>query len=182
MSKMIRLESADLKKIISEAVIRILKEGITDTLQPRLQKIVKSSKIGGDIRQINLPNNVQLSSIADGDIERITTNPSKEDKYYIKLSSGYYVVISPDAECIRRANDSAAKWEKLKKEREAEIDATPISQVKEVPFQTPEEHKEQEKMKRAAERGPVFKSMKQVQEYIEDKYGEHLELLSLLPE
>ena len=69
MSKMIRLESTDLKKIISEAVIRILKEGITDTLQPRLQKIVKSSKIGGDIRQINLPNNVQLSSIADGDIE-----------------------------------------------------------------------------------------------------------------
>ena len=121
---------------------------------------------------------VRPGDIADEDIQKITTNPSRDDKYNIKLSSGYYVVISPEADCIKRANDNAARKEELRNQRQAEIDTTPISKTKEIPFQTPEEHREQEKMKRAAERGPVFRSMKQVQEYIEDKYDEHLEFLT----
>jgi hypothetical protein len=178
MGKTIKLESKDLRRMINEAIKRVLREGIIDTLQPRLQRIVKSGKLGGEIMQSNLPDGVRPGDIADEDIQKITTNPSRDDKYNIKLSSGYYVVISPEAECIKRANDNAARKEELRNQRQAEIDATPISKTKEIPFQTPEEHKEQEKMKRAAERGPVFRSMKQVQEYIEDKYGEYLEFLT----
>lgn len=178
MGKTIKLESKDLRHMINEAVKRVLREGIIDTLQPRLQRIVKSGKLGGEIMQSNLPDGVRPGDIADEDIQKITTNPSRDDKYNIKLSSGYYVVISPEADCIKRANDNAARKEELRNQRQAEIDTTPISKTKEIPFQTPEEHREQEKMKRAAERGPVFRSMKQVQEYIEDKYDEHLEFLT----
>lgn len=178
MGKTIKLESKDIKNMISEAIKRVIKEGIIDTLQPRLQRIVKSSKLGGDILQSNLPDGVRPGDITDGDIQKITTNPSRDDKYNIKLSSGYYIVVSPEAECIKRANDSAARREELRNQKQAEIDATPISKTKEIPFQTPEEHKEELKAKREAERGPVFKSMKQVQEYIEDKYDENLEFLT----
>ena len=178
MGKTVKLEAKDLKRMINEAVKRLLKEGVIDTLQPRLQRIVKSGKLGGDIMQVNLPDGVKPGDIADGDIQKITLDPSKDDKYNIKLSSGYYIVVSPEAECVKRANDDASKREELRRQRQAEIDATPISKAEEIPFQTPEEYKEELKAKRKAERGPVFRSMKQVREYIELKYDEHLEFLT----
>ncbi len=178
MTQVIKLNNKDLTRLIRECVQRTLNEEFSLTLQPRLQKIVNSTKLGGDMIQITLPKGVRPEDIADEDIQRITPTPSKDDKYTIKLSSGYYVVISPEAECIKRSQDSAAERDERKRRRQAEIDAQPISQIKQIPYKSPEEHKEELKVKRNAEKKPVFKSMKQVQNYIEEEYGEHLELLS----
>lgn len=176
MRNTVRLNFNDIKHMINEAVKKVLSEGIEDTLQPRLQRIVKSSKLGGDILQVNLPSGMRPKDVKDDDIAKITTSPSKDDQYTIKLSSGYYIIISPNSETVKSFVDKNNEKEELLKQRRAEIEATPISKEMELPFVSPEEFKEKKAKERKIEKG--FKSMKEVQEYIEEKYGEYLEFLT----
>ena len=174
MPQIVKLNSRDLGKLIRECVEKVLNEGLVDSVCPKLAARIKKF---GDIKQVNLPNEISVTKLKDEDIDsKLTKAPTTE--FSIKLASGYYVGIVPSSEGLLNALDSISKRADAIEKRKAEIDAEPISQAKEIPFRTPEEHKEQEKMGRAAERGPVFKSMKQVQNYIEEKYGEHLELLT----
>jgi hypothetical protein len=174
MPQVVKLNSNDLGNIIRECVERVLNESLVDAVCPKLATRIKKF---GDVKQINLPDGINITLLKDEDIDsKLTKSPSTE--FSIKLASGYYVGIVPTSESLLNALDSRKKDAEARERRRAEIEAEPISQAKEIPFQTPEEHKEQEKMRRAAERGPVFKSMKQVQDYIEEKYGEHLEFLT----
>ena len=174
MSQVVKLNSQDLGKIIRECVERVLNEGFDNVCS----KLVAIQKKLGDIRQINLPNAVSVKDIKNEDIVRITKTPNPDEKYSVKLSSGFYVIISPESEAVSMAQKAEDDFAAAKAKREAEIEATPITKAQEVPYQSPEDHKEELRAKRAAERGPVFRSMKQVQDYIEEKYGEHLEFLT----
>ena len=174
MPQIVKLDNRDLTNLIRECVERVLNESLVDAVCPRLASRIKKF---GDVKQVNLPDGINITTLKDEDIDsKLTKTPTTE--FSIKLASGYYVGIVPSSEGLLNALDSISKRADAIEKRKAEIDAEPISQAKEIPFRTPEEHKEQEKMGRAAERGPVFKSMKQVQNYIEEKYGEHLELLT----
>ena len=174
MPQIVKLNSSDLNNLIRECVERVLNEGYNGLCS----KLTAIQNKLGDIAQINLPERASIKDIKNEDIVRITKNPNPDEKYTIKLSNGYYVIVSPESEAIVNANKEENEWAELKRQREAEIDAEPVSQAKQIPYQTPEEHKEELRAKREAERGPVFRSMKQVQDYIEEKYGEHLEFLT----
>ena len=174
MPQIVKLDNRDLTNLIRECVERVLNESLVDAVCPRLASRIKKF---GDVKQVNLPDGINITTLKDEDIDsKLTKTPTTE--FSIKLASGYYVGIVPSSEGLLNALDSISKRADAIEKRKAEIEAEPISQAKQVPFQTPEEHKEQEKANRAAERGPVFKSMKQVQNYIEEKYGEYLELLT----
>jgi hypothetical protein len=174
MPQIIKLNGNVLGKLIRECVEKVLNEGLVDSVCPKLAARIKKF---GDVRQVNLPNGIGITSLKDEDIDsKLTKAPTTE--FSIKLASGYYVGVVPTSEGLLNILDCRKKDAEARERRRAEIEAEPISRAKEIPFQTPEKHKEQEKMKRASERGPVFKSMKQVQNYIEEKYGEHLEFLT----
>ena len=173
MANVIKLNNRDLGRLIKECVARVLNEGY----EGLCSKLTAYQKKFGDIRQRNLPDGVAVTDISNEDIVRLTTDPKREDKYTIKFANGYYAVISPDSETIVNAEKRKADFEDMKARREAEIAAMPVSQLKQIPYETPEETKEKRKKERERERG--FSSMKKVQEYIEEKYGEHLELLTV---
>ena len=97
MPQVVKLNSQDLGKLIRECVERVLNEGF-DGLCSKLTAIEKKL---GDIRQVNLPNQVSIKDIKNEDIVRITKNPNHNEKYSVKLSTGYYVIISPDGESLR---------------------------------------------------------------------------------
>ena len=162
MPQVVKLNSNDLGNIIRECVERVLNESLVDAVCPKLATRIKKF---GDVKQVNLPDGINITLLKDEDIDsKLTKSPSTE--FSIKLASGYYVGVVPTSEGLLNALDSRKKDAEARERRRAEIEAEPISQAKEIPFQTPEEHKEQEKMRRAAERGPVFKSMKQVQDTV----------------
>ena len=172
MAQVIKLNNQDLNRLIRECVERVLNEGY----EGLCSKLTAIQKKLGDINQINLPAKASLRDIKNEDIIKITKAPAPEDKYTIRLSNGFYVVISPEAESIVKANRANDEFAAAKEKRKAEVDAMPITPEKIVPMEDPEVTKEKRKKERDAERG--FRSMRQVQDYIEEKYGEHLELLT----
>ena len=178
--KIIRLDESRLKAIIMESVKRVLRE----TREDVCNKLIALQNRFGDIQQINLPDGVNLSSIESEDIKKVTSNPSPDAKYSVKLSSGMYVIINPEAPAIVRALQNQQERDILKQKHmdrlDAEMAAGNVTRVGEL---SPEEHREAQKLLRQRdriERGDprAFKSMKQVQDYIMQKYDQDLEFYS----
>ena len=180
MSKIIKLDEGKLISLIKEGVKRVLKERREDVCG----KLMAFQNRFGDIQQINLPDGVNLSDISNEDVKKATTNPKPEDKYTVKLSGGYYVVISPESPAIVKALQDQKERDILRQKHAAKLDAdNKAGNFRRLDSLSPEEHKEAQKLlrqKEKIERGDptAFKSMSQVQRYIEEKYGEHLELLT----
>ena len=178
--KIIRLDENRLKAIIMESVKRVLRE----TREDVCNKLIALQNRFGDIQQINLPDGVNLSSIESGDIKKVTSNPSPDAKYSVKLSSGMYVIINPEAPAIVRALQNQQERDILKQKHMDRLDAEMAAgNVRRVAELSPEEHKEAQKLLRQRdriERGDprAFKSMKQVQDYIMQKYDQDLEFYS----
>ena len=177
MGNVIKLNESTLMSIIRNSVKRILSEGREDVCN----KLIALQDRFGDITQINLPDGVNLKDIASEDIKKVTTNP-KENQYTIKMGTNYpyYAIISPEAPAIVKALQDQQEREILRQKRAKDIEA---GGARVVPSLSPEEHKEAQKLLRQRdriERGDptAFKSMRQVQAYIEQKYGRYLELLS----
>ena len=173
MRNTVRLNFNDIRHMINEAVRRVLKEGREDVCN----KLKALENRFGDIKQINLPDGVNLSDIQSEDIKRVTSNPGPDNKYSVMLGNGMYAIISPEAPAIVKGLKNQEIINFRRKEQKDKIDADQkAGKLTSVPEISPEEYKENERMIRAAEKG--FKSMKQVQDYIEKKYGEHLEFLT----
>jgi hypothetical protein len=178
--KIIRLDESKLKAIIMESVKRVLRE----TREDVCNKLIALQNRFGDIQQINLPDGVNLSSIESEDIKKVTSNPSPDAKYSVKLSSGMYVIINPEAPAIVRALQNQQERDILKQKHMDRLDAEMAAgNVRRVAELSPEEHKEAQKLLRQRdriERGDprAFKSMKQVQDYIMQKYDQDLEFYS----
>lgn len=181
MSKqIIKLDESKLISLIKETVKRVLKEGREDVCN----KLIALQNRFGDIQQINLPDGVKLSDIASEDVKKVTTNPGPDAKYNVKLAGGYFAIISPDAPAIVNALQAQKERDILMQKHAAKLDAdNKAGNFRRLDALSPEEHKEAQKLLRQKdkiERGDptAFKSMSQVQRYIEEKYGEHLELLT----
>ena len=179
--KIVKLNESQLMTLVKEAVKRVIKESREDVCN----KLIALQSRFGDIQQINLPDGVDIRNIGNEDIKKVTSNPSPETgKYSVKLSSGMYVIISPDAPAILRAEQNRKERDILRQKHMDKIDTdTTAGNVTRVAELSPEEHREAQKLLRQRdriERGDptAFKSMKQVQDYIEQKYGEHLEFFS----
>lgn len=178
MSKVVKIGHKQLSRMINEAVRRVIAEAYDDVCT-KLQALQNRF---GDIKQINLPDSVALKDIQNDDIKKVTSNPNGE--YSVKFSSGMYAMISPEAPAIVMALQNQQERDILKQKHmdrlDAEMAAGNVTRVAEL---SPEEHKEAQKALRQRdkiERGEpgAFKSMKQVQEYIEKKYGEYLEFFT----
>jgi hypothetical protein len=147
-------------------------------------KLIALQNRFGDIHQVNLPDGVNISDIASEDIKKVTANPGPDAKYNVKLANGYYAVISPDAPAIVKGLELQREREILAQKHAKEFDDDmKAGKFRKIDTLSPEEHKEAQKLLRQRdkiERGDptAFKSMSQVQRYIEEKYGEHLELLT----
>ena len=179
-NKTIRLDENRLKAIIMESVNRVLRE----TREDVCNKLIALQNRFGDIRQINLPDGVNISSIESEDIKKVTSNPGPDAKYSVKLSSGTYVIINPEAPAIVMALQNQQERDILKQRHMDKIDADMAAgNVTRVAELSPEEHREAQRLLRQRDRiesgdPRAFKSMKQVQDYLRQKYGEYLELLS----
>ena len=178
--KIIKLNESELKSIIMESVKKVLMEAREDVCG----KLIALQKRFGDIRQINLPDNVLLSSIESDDVKRVTSNPGPDDKYNVKLSSGMYAIISPESPAIVDALQRQKEADILRWKNKEKIDSDMASgRFSKIPELSPEEHKEAQKLLRQRDRiergdANVFRSMAQVQRYIEEKYGQYLEFLT----
>ena len=174
--KIIRLNEMNLRDIIMESVKRVLRESRQDVCN----KLIALQNRFGDIQQINLPDNVDIRNIESEDIKKVTSNPGPDAKYSVKLSNGMYVIINPEAPAIVRALQNQQERDILKQKHMDRIDADMAAgNVTRVAELSPEEHKEAQKLLRQRdriERGDprAFKSMKQVQDYIMQKYDQNL--------
>jgi hypothetical protein len=174
MPQVVKLNSRDLGKLIRECVERVLNEGFENDVCPKLAARIKRF---GDIRQINLPDRLNVRDLEDEDIDnRLSKEPKTE--YSIKLASGYYVGVVPTSEKAKNKLGLIKQDAAARERRKAEVDAEPLSQAKRIPFQTPEEHAEEVKANGSPEKPLRFRSMKQVQNYIQEKYGQYLEFLT----
>ena len=178
MAKVVKLNNQMLGRLIRECVSRVLNEAHEDVCT-KLQALQGRF---GDIKQINLPDSVALRDIQNDDIKKVTSNPNGE--YSVKFSGGMYAMISPEAPAIMKALKDQEEREILRqkrgKENDDDVKAGKFQRVGEL---SPEEHKEAQKALRQRdkiERGDptAFKSMRQVQDYIEKKYGEYLEFFT----
>lgn len=175
--KIIRLDEGRLRAIIMESVKRVLRE----TREDVCNKLIALQNRFGDIQQINLPDGVNIRSIESEDIKKVTSNPSPDAKYSVKLSSGMYVIINPEAPAIVRALQNRQERDILKQKHMDKIDADMAAgNITRAPELSPEEHREAQKLLRQRDRiekgdPRAFKSMKQVQDYIMQKYDQNLE-------
>lgn len=167
----IKLNEDQLCGLIKESVRRMmLKEG-REGLCSKLTAI--ENKLG-EISTVTLP--VDLRDIKNEDIVKITKTPdASEAKYSVKLKTGYYVIISPEAGAIKHAEDMAAADAERRKQRADDI-ANGRVNVEFLKEPTPEEIAKKKEERRLKEVGP--KSVAQVQKYIEEKYGQDLEILT----
>ena len=178
MGKVIRLNEQALYKMIKESVMRVLNEGYDVC-----NKLAALQSRFGDISQTNLPQGVSISEISNEDIKKVTSNPG-DNPYSVKLGGNYYVIISPEAPAITAALQKEKEWNILKQNRRNDIEAdSKAGNFQRIGELSPEEHKEAQKMLKQRdkiERGDptAFRSMRQVQDYIEQKYGERLEFFS----
>lgn len=178
--KIVRLDENKVISIIKETVKRILNERYEDVCG----KLMAFQNRFGDIQQINLPDGVKLSDLENEDIKKATMSPKPDDKYNLKLAGGYYVIISPEAPAIVKALQGQKERDILRQRRAEKLDAdNKAGNFKRVAELSPEEHKEAQRLLRQRdkiERGDptAFKSMRQVQDYIEQKYGEQLEFFT----
>jgi hypothetical protein len=144
-------------------------------------KLIALQNRFGDIWQVNLPDEVNISDIASEDIKKVTANPSPGD-YTIKFSKGYYAVVSPDAPAIVKGLETKKIKELLAQKHAAKLDAdNKAGNFRRLDTPSPEEYKEAQKILRQREkieRGDptAFKSMRAVKEHIEEMYGQNLHL------
>lgn len=174
MPQVIKLDSQDLGKLIRECVEKVIKEGLENDVCPKLAARIKKF---GEIKQKNLPDGLNVRDLEDEDIDsKLTKAPTTQ--YSLKLASGYYVGVVPSSERVKNILNSISSDAEAREKRKAEVDAEPLSQAKKVPYQSPEDHAEEVKKNGSPERPLRFRTMKQVQEYIQEKYGEYLEFLT----
>ena len=166
-----KITESQLKQIIMEAAKKSLQE-MRSGLCSKLMAI--QSKFG-DISQINLPEGAKIEDVKNEDIIKITKNPSPEENYNVKLSSGYYLIISPESETVKNGLAMSQQRNDLIAKRK-ELASKPVTRDEVIPTEDPEVARERKRREREIEKG--FGSMKKVQDYIEEKYGQYLEFLT----
>lgn len=166
----IRLNESQLRNLIKEAVVRVLNEGY-DNICSMLMAIQNRF---GEISQVNLPEGCKLSDIDSADVKKVTPNPKPEDKYTVRLQNGYYAIISPDSPAIIKAEKAIADRDAMR----AKIAAKRAGETpKQVPFESPEDHKVRAKAEREDRnrKDMVPKSLSQAREWVEKEFGRYLE-------
>lgn len=150
----IKLDESRIKNIIKMSLMEMLGEKkapekhLCGYLQMAQQRY-------GEFSDINLPEGVTPEDLENSDIKKMSNSLKPVDKWYIKAGPAY-VIIRPDSKVILNAVIAAQK-------------ANPEKKVKVLG------DKDSEKTMAEPE---VFKSMRQVQDYVEKKYHRDLEFLT----
>lgn len=150
--KPIKLSESGMRNMIKQCLLEMVSmeaKKKEESLCPYLQ--MAKSRYGEFVDQ-NLPDGLSISDLKSDDIKKMANNLRPDDKWWIKAQDAY-IIIKPDSKVVLNAVIAAQKKNPNKRLRNLEMDAQTGDPVK-------------------------FSSMRQVQDYVEDKYNRNLEFFT----